>query len=197
MRNKLLLIAIGVALITQMISAQIPSYVPTNGLVAYWPFNGNANDESGNGRNGKNNQVVESADRFGNAKSSYYFDGKSSYIEVSNSSNIELGGNDFTISVWVNNASNLDTYGHNLISKSINTLIVGSEDMWSSGLPNTKVKYGVGFDTYGKNYGIYPDILPKTGWNHIVCSKSSSGYNFYINGQKYSLPYCFLSSLSP
>lgn len=23
--------------------------VPTNGLVAYYPFNGNANDESGNG----------------------------------------------------------------------------------------------------------------------------------------------------
>ena len=31
---------------------QIPSYVPTNGLVGWWPFNGNANDESGNGNNG-------------------------------------------------------------------------------------------------------------------------------------------------
>ena len=187
---KKLYIALVLTFFVLPIFAQnIPSYVPKDGLVGWWPFNGNANDESGNGRNGKNNQVVESADRFGNEKSSYYFDGTSSYIEVSNSSNIELGGNDFTISVWVNNASNLDTYGHNLISKSINTLIVGSEDMWSSGLPNTKVNYGVGFDTYGKNYGIYPDILPKTGWNHIVCSKSSSGYNFYINGQKYSLPY--------
>ena len=27
--------------------AQVPSYVPTNGLVGWWPFNGNANDESG------------------------------------------------------------------------------------------------------------------------------------------------------
>jgi hypothetical protein len=32
--------------------AQIPSYVPTNGLVGWWPFNGNANDESGNGNHG-------------------------------------------------------------------------------------------------------------------------------------------------
>jgi hypothetical protein len=32
--------------------AQVPSYVPTNGLVGWWPFNGNANDESGNGNNG-------------------------------------------------------------------------------------------------------------------------------------------------
>ena len=42
----------GFALTTQMVIAQVPSYVPTNGLVAYWPFNGNANDESGNGNNG-------------------------------------------------------------------------------------------------------------------------------------------------
>jgi hypothetical protein len=33
------------------IFAQPPSYLPTNGLVAWYPFNGNANDESGNGRN--------------------------------------------------------------------------------------------------------------------------------------------------
>ena len=32
--------------------AQVPSYVPSNGLVGWWPFNGNANDESGNGNNG-------------------------------------------------------------------------------------------------------------------------------------------------
>ena len=31
--------------------AQVPNYVPTNGLVGWWPFNGNANDESGNGNN--------------------------------------------------------------------------------------------------------------------------------------------------
>ena len=27
-------------------NAQVPSYIPSNGLVGYWPFNGNANDES-------------------------------------------------------------------------------------------------------------------------------------------------------
>ena len=37
------------------INAQVPSYMPTNGLVAYYPFNGNANDESGNGNNGELN----------------------------------------------------------------------------------------------------------------------------------------------
>jgi hypothetical protein len=37
--------------------AQIPNYVPQNGLVGWWPFNGNANDESGNGNNGTRNCV--------------------------------------------------------------------------------------------------------------------------------------------
>jgi hypothetical protein len=30
----------------------LPPYLPANGLVGWWPFNGNANDESGNGNNG-------------------------------------------------------------------------------------------------------------------------------------------------
>jgi hypothetical protein len=34
------------------IFAQIPSYMPSNGLFGWWPFNVNANDESGNGNNG-------------------------------------------------------------------------------------------------------------------------------------------------
>ena len=32
--------------------AQVPSYLPTSGLTSWWPFNGNTNDESGNGNNG-------------------------------------------------------------------------------------------------------------------------------------------------
>lgn len=53
MKYKLLLLAISLAFNTQIILAQVPSNIPTNGLIGYWPFNGNANDESGNGNNGK------------------------------------------------------------------------------------------------------------------------------------------------
>jgi len=52
-------------------SAQIPSYIPTNGLVGWWPFNGNANDESGNGNHGTVNGATLAADRFGNAGKAY------------------------------------------------------------------------------------------------------------------------------
>jgi hypothetical protein len=34
------------ALLALPAAAQIPGYVPTDGLVGWWPFNGNVNDES-------------------------------------------------------------------------------------------------------------------------------------------------------
>ena len=40
----------------------------TDGLVAYYPFNGNANDESGNGNDGTVNGAILSADRNGRSE---------------------------------------------------------------------------------------------------------------------------------
>jgi len=51
-----------------------------DGLVAYYPFNGNANDESGNGNNGVVNGATLSTDRFGNSGKAYSFDGNDDYI---------------------------------------------------------------------------------------------------------------------
>ena len=53
----------------------LPAYLPTNGLVGWWPFNGNANDESGNGNHGTVNGATLTAGRNGNANSAYDFDG--------------------------------------------------------------------------------------------------------------------------
>ena len=82
MKKTILFVAIGIALTTQTLLAQVPSYVPSNGLVGYWPFNGNANDQSGNGNNGVVNGVSLTTDRFGNTNSAYSFDGNSNYITV-------------------------------------------------------------------------------------------------------------------
>jgi len=82
------------------INAQVPSYVPTNGLVGYWPFNGNANDESGNGNNGTVNGATLTSDRDGNENSSYSFDGNS-FIQIDNFDSI-IGNTPFTVSFWTN-----------------------------------------------------------------------------------------------
>ena len=73
----------------------------SDGLVAYYPFNGNANDESGNGNNGTVHGATLTTDRFGNANKAYYFNGVNSFIEVSDSSTLDIPIN-LTFSVWIN-----------------------------------------------------------------------------------------------
>ena len=80
--------------------SQVPSYVPTNGLVGWWPFTGNANDLSGNGNNGTNNGATLTTDRFGNTNSAYSFDGTTNEIAITNS--FLMLNADFTISCWMN-----------------------------------------------------------------------------------------------
>jgi len=53
--------------ITSFAYSQVPNYVPSNGLVGWWPFNGNANDESANTNNGTVNGPSLTSDRFGNS----------------------------------------------------------------------------------------------------------------------------------
>ena len=77
----------------------VPSYVPTNGLVGWWPFNGNANDESGNGNNGTVNGATLTTDRFGNLNKAYSFDGNDN-IEIDNWNSIQ-GNSNFSVSCWV------------------------------------------------------------------------------------------------
>jgi len=60
------------------------SQIPTDGLVGYWSFTGNANDESGNGNNGTVNGATLTEDRFGNSNSAFYFDGIDDYIDLGN-----------------------------------------------------------------------------------------------------------------
>lgn len=73
----------------------------TEGMVAFYPFNGNSDDESGNGNNGTNFEATLSTDRFNNPNSAYYFNGTSSYIKVNQHSTLEFGTGDFTVCAWI------------------------------------------------------------------------------------------------
>jgi hypothetical protein len=69
-------------------------------LVAYYPFNGNANDESGNSNNGTVSGATLTQDRFGNPNSAYNFDGVSNYIAVPDSPTLDITG-PITIAAWI------------------------------------------------------------------------------------------------
>ena len=71
--KRLLLLLITIC-ISSVSFGQVPSYVPTDSLVGWWGFNGNANDESGNENNGTVTDATLTIDQFGNPNSAYNFD---------------------------------------------------------------------------------------------------------------------------
>jgi hypothetical protein len=83
---------------TTILFSQVPNYVPTNGLVGWWPFTGNANDLSGNTNNGIVNGAILTTDRFENLNSAYNFDGNQQNIVIQNSNS--LNPTSITINIW-------------------------------------------------------------------------------------------------
>ena len=180
MKKIILLLAMGVALTTQTLFAQVPSYVPTNGLVGYWPFNGNANDISGNGNNGTNYGATLTADRFGNVNSSYNFNGIDNYIRVLYSFN-NIDSIDSSISGWVNINNNA---GGSFVQIGIDNINLGTKGY--------SIGYGGGdFMTNGTNLiGLVSGVswyqssqsLILNSWHHFVIIKQSNNFKFYLNG---------------
>ena len=68
------------------------------GLVAYYPFNGNTNDESGNDLHGTILEARLTMDRKGNSNAAFTFDGIDDRIEISNNSLLE--NQMYSLSVW-------------------------------------------------------------------------------------------------
>lgn len=161
------------------ICAQVPTYVPTNGLVAYYPFNGNANDLSGNGNNGTNNGASLTTDRFGNVNSSYNFQNSSNTISIPHNSLFGFQAtSSFTISIWCN-ISNLSNVIH----------IIGKRADFSPTF-NWQIAYGGG---YGPNFGsgtgpgVYngafsSETLLVNTWYHLVGKFDNGIWSIYING---------------
>ena len=141
-----------VALTTQTLFAQVPSYVPTNGLVGYWPFSGNANDESGNGYNGVVNGPTLTVDRFGSPNNAYSFDGINDFIQAPN----YASNSSFTVSCWVN----MPTY--NLNSLGSNDFIFFGNH---SGINNLNRNFLIGYRNFGSEYGFSTYIFNDNGIN--------------------------------
>ena len=79
--------------------------IPTEGLIAWYPFNGNANDESGNGHNGTVFGATLTTDRFGGTNKAYSFDGQLNKISaiIGNQQSI-------SISLWYNSLFPIQWY---------------------------------------------------------------------------------------
>ena len=148
---------------TISVAQTIPSYVPTSGLVGWWPFNGNATDESINTNNGTVNGATLTTDRFGNPNSAYGFNGISNYIEVASNTQLSFTSA-YSISAWVNLTS-FSPGGFPLQSAIVSKI---SDGDWNGGY---ELKAGIsnplpytGFATTG-NIGGSNVSLSKIGYN--------------------------------
>ena len=100
MRKNYFYLVLAIVCSINVMAQNIPSYVPKDGLVGFWPFNGNANDESGNGNHGTVNGATLTADRNGVENSAYSFDGVKNDIRVTSNKTLNLNF-DCTFSAWI------------------------------------------------------------------------------------------------
>ncbi len=151
-----------------------------NGLVACYPFNANAKDETGNGNNGTVNGATLTTDRFGKVNSAYDFNGTSDYIEISPD---KLQNPTYTYSLWIKPSSNpQDGISYFLFSVGS---IGGDQDV---GLNNAYTNGGDGFTGGGyltptENSFCQSGTLPNINqWYHVVVVRESNFYKTYVNG---------------
>lgn len=150
-------------------------------LVAYYPFNGNANDESGNGNHGTPNGATLTTDRFGNTDSAYSFDGSTNYISIPNNPNINVQtGESFTISYWTkHNAQNNGKY---MISKYNGS--IGVQPSYALGTGSNGDSYSWFEFTAGNGIENRGNIdLNDTNWHNITTVfKSGESVSIYVDG---------------
>jgi hypothetical protein len=167
-------------------SAQIPNYVPTTGLVGWWPFNGNANDESGNGNNGTVNGAILTSDRNGFANKSYEFNGLNNKISIPNSTSLNFSA--FTISCWYNSNSFESTVlvKNNELNCTEYSFGIYHQASWNNLGPGLYTSHGTQnncnttnrFEHFGAN-----NVVLNNQWVNIVFSINQNGLcKTFLNG---------------
>lgn len=163
-----------------------------NGLIAFFPFSGNAGDSSGNNNHGKiYGGIVSTTDRFGNANKAYLFDGQTGYIDVPTLNS--LAYKPLTYSTWISVNDYLPT-NQSFRFKSI----VGrnTDYVLNAGELGLYAGYGVDDNTFlfwrGGGYPNLPLVSHPTSrlvpalktWIHIVFTLNSNGdWQWFLNGK--------------
>jgi len=151
----------------------------TNGLVAYFPFNGNANDASGNGNNGIVYGATLAPDRFGNPNSAYRFDNTQLNAIQATGSRIPRGLVPLTFSIWFKESPRIDEYDFHapLLSlwdgQSSQDFVI---DFWVNSLEIYQQSY-VGFKAF--NGPTQPMV--DGNWHQLVCVVETNTVFAYID----------------
>jgi len=161
-------------LLTFSLVAQLPTYVPTTSLVAWYSFNGNANDLSGNNNNGNvMNGTALTNDRNNTPNSAYSFDGIDDYIVVNGSPTFI--NDSLTLSFWINATQN---FSNDLIELGNN-----SSAIWGATASTDWVEMAVGRGCGGSGTSYtQAAICNLSTWHHFVLVLSKNNHKLYKNG---------------
>jgi hypothetical protein len=151
----------------------LPAYVPTSGLVGYWPFCGNANDESGNGNNGTVNGATLTTDRNGVANQAYNFDGIDDKIIITAQTSIPQQSN-YTASLWFKSA--ISDYNGAFISFGTWFCKLGHDS------PGFFYKDEIGNSSNNwyeqAHFGVQPTV---NTWNNLILKKTNNTVTLILN----------------
>ena len=159
-----------------------------DGLVAYYPFNGNANDESGNSLHGVPTNTVLTADRNGTPNSAYQFQPDvDSQIRIADNPLLNFD-DQFTVSYWAKFDGTWTYHQESLVYK----FQLGSRRGWHFGVDqndsqNGPQKYRYAFQI-GEGGGPIPDsfeildFASISGWHHVTGVLRNSMIEFYLDG---------------
>jgi trimeric autotransporter adhesin len=156
-----------------------PNPGPTDSY-AYYPFNGNTNDVSGNGHHGMpvGNPVLTS-DRFGRRDSAYQLNGIDQYVMLP-----AFGiSTDLSVSFWIKTtATDPNTFpsGTFIVDRDVG----GARRDWSVCLGlGERIQFNTG-TTSGENILSSDSSVNNDVWNHIVVVRNTSvsWKGIYING---------------
>ncbi|RPI04657.1 MAG: hypothetical protein EHM64_09290 [Ignavibacteriae bacterium] len=160
--------------------------VTQNDPIAYYPFNGNVNDESGNGNNGINNGASLTTDRFGNTGKAYSFNGSNNDIRVPNSNILNFGVGDFSFSLWI--FKNADQYNGILSKDNFDNNTIYNGIHFSEWPDISNERNGIGFNTRNTANSLeaearYPiSNFANATWYHIVGQRKANILYLYVNG---------------
>ena len=174
---------------------QIPNYVPSNGLIGWWPFTGNAQDLSGNGHHGTVTGATLTTDRFGAASNAYNFDGND-WITLDNLPQIN-GLNAITISVWVKSSGFNQNQSCNMGCRQFyfsrgangqNGFYIQTDQNIGANVSNFTGSINGSFNTpqggwAGSNVST---PIPHSTWHHVVLVYNGSTIRLFLNGVQQS-----------
>jgi hypothetical protein len=181
MKQLLTLLFIGIA---SLYAQTVPSYVPTNGLVGWWPFNGNANDESGNGHHGVTTNISYDTNRYGTLNSTLLLNG-SGFVELPTLSTLNIENHSF--SGWFK--TNLSSLQLLIYKVDVGT---ATDEGFGLYIDPTLVNGNLGYSVK-----VNGNCIPGVGWiransnttintqsyYHIAGVTNSDSLVLYVNGQ--------------